>query len=74
MRRSLKTAREVCRAAYGSERITPKFWADYFETLAEDDFIAGRTPRGKGHENWKADFEYVTRAEVIAKAFERAVA
>jgi uncharacterized protein YdaU (DUF1376 family) len=74
IRRSLRTIREVCRAAYGSERIEPRFWADYFATQAADDFIAGRTPRGKGHEGWRPDFEYLTRPDVIAKAFERAAA
>lgn len=74
VRRSLKTVREVCLTAYGSERIEPVFWADYFAAQAEDDFIAGRTPRGKGHESWRPDFEYVTRPDVIAKAFERASA
>ena len=39
-----------------------------------DDFIAGRTGRPKEHANWRPDFEYVTRPEVIAKAFERAAA
>lgn len=74
VRRSLQTIREVCRVAYGSERITAQFWADYFGTQAADDFIAGRTPRGKGHENWRPDFEFLTRPDVIAKAFERAAA
>jgi hypothetical protein len=74
VRRSLKTIREVCRAAYGSEIIVPEFWADYFAALAADDFIAGRTGRPKEHANWRPDFEYVTRPEVIAKAFERAAA
>ena len=74
IRRSLRTIREVCRVAYGTERIEPRFWADYFATQADDDFIAGRSPRGKGHENWRPDFEYLTRPDVIAKAFERAAA
>lgn len=74
VRRSIKTIREVCRAAYGSEVIVPEFWADYFAALAADDFIAGRTGRPKEHANWRPDFEYVTRPEVIAKAFERAAA
>lgn len=74
VRRSLKTVREVCREAYGSDRIEPQFWDDYFTAQAADDFIAGRSPRGKGHENWRPDFDYLTRPEVIAKAFERAAA
>jgi hypothetical protein len=72
VRRSLKTIREVCRVAYGAERIEPQFWSDYFAAQAADDFIAGRTGRTKDHANWRPDFEYLTRPDVIAKAFERA--
>ena len=74
VRRSLRTIREVCRAAYGSERIEPRFWADYFATQAADDFIAGRTGRTGSHANWRPDFEYLLRPDVIAKAFERSAA
>lgn len=74
VRRSLKTIREICRVAYGAERIEPQFWADYFAAQAADDFIAGRTGRTKDHANWRPDFEYLTRPDVIAKAFERAAA
>lgn len=74
VRRSLRTIREVCRAAYGSDRIEPRFWADYFATQAADDFIAGRSGRTGPHANWRPDFEYLTRPDVIAKAFERAAA
>jgi hypothetical protein len=72
VRRSLKTIREVCRAAYGSERIEPAFWTDYFTTQAADDFIAGRSGRTGAHANWRPDFDYLTRPDVIQKAFERA--
>lgn len=74
VRRSLKTIREVCKAAYGSERIEARFWTDYFTTQAADDFIAGRTGRTKEHANWRPDFEYLLRPDVIAKAFERSAA
>jgi hypothetical protein len=74
VRRSLKTIREVCREAYGVERVEPQFWSDYFTTQAASDFIAGRTGRTGAHANWKPDFEYLTRPDVIAKAFERAAA
>lgn len=74
VRRSLKTIREICRVAYGAERIEPQFWSDYFAAQAADDFIAGRTGRTKDHANWRPDFEYLTRPDVIAKAFERAAA
>ena len=36
----------------------------YFESCAADPFING-TNRSKGHENWKASFEYLLRPEVM---------
>ncbi|MFC4729507.1 YdaU family protein [Coralloluteibacterium thermophilus] len=71
--RCLPTARAICQAQYGSERITADFWADYFATAARDDFHAGRLPGGRGHENWKPDFEFLLREDVMAKLFDRAM-
>lgn len=70
----LPTARAMCLALYGSERITPKFWAEYFAEVATDDWHSGRTCGGPGHENWKPDFEYLLREGVMAKLFDRAMA
>lgn len=72
VRRCIKVARDACKAIYGSDTITPEFWADYFRVQAADDFIAGRTARSKEHANWRPDFEYLTRPDVITRAFERA--
>ena len=74
VRRSLAAIRDVCRDAYGSERIEARFWDDYFATQAANDFIAGRTGRTGSHSNWKPDFEYLTRPGVIEKAYERETA
>ena len=69
----LPTARAMCQKLYGAERVTPQFWADYFEEVATDDFHAGRKPGGPGHESWKPDFEYLLRENVMAKLFDRAM-
>ncbi len=45
------------RAETGDEALT---WIrGYFERAAENDFIAGRTPPGQGHEGWRAGFDYL---------------
>ena len=72
VRRCIKVARDACKAIYGSDTITTEFWADYFRVQAADDFIAGRTARSKEHANWRPDFEYLTRPDVITRAFEKA--
>lgn len=69
----LPTARLMCKTLFGNERVTPKFWQDYFDEVALDDFHAGRQPGGPGHENWKPDFEFLLRENVMAKLFDRAM-
>lgn len=71
--KALPTVRQLCMRLFDSEKVTPKFWALYFETAADDDFHAGRLPGGPGHENWKPDFEYLLRETVIAKLADRAL-
>lgn len=71
--KALPTARLMCRNLYGDERITATFWEAYFTSASEDDFHAGRKAGGPGHENWKPDFEYLLRENVMAKLFDRAM-
>ncbi|CAD1792680.1 hypothetical protein [Xanthomonas arboricola] len=71
--KALPTVRAICRQLYGDERVTPEFWTALFETAADDEFHSGRKPGGAGHENWKPDFEYLLRENVIAKLFDRAM-
>lgn len=71
--KALPTVRQLCQRLFGNERVTPQFWALYFETAADDDFHAGRQPGGPGHENWQPDFEYLLREAVIAKLADRAL-
>lgn len=71
--KSLPTVRAMCRNLYGSERIPPEFWAEYFGEVATDPWHSGRIRGGPGHENWKPDFEYLLREGVMAKLFDRAM-
>lgn len=73
VKRCLTVAKAICAAMYGSERIDRQFWVDYWTAVDADDFHAGRLPGGKGHENWTPDFEFLTRPDVMAKLFDRAV-
>ena len=73
VKRCLKTASEICQDLYGDSRITPEFWAAYFESAAADDFSSGRGPYTGDHKDWRPDFEYLTRKTTILKLFERAV-
>jgi hypothetical protein len=70
--KALPTARLICAQLYGNERITPRFWEDYFTEASLDDFHAGRKKGGPGHEGWKPDLEFLLREEVMAKLFDRA--
>lgn len=71
--KSLPTARAMCRTLYGNERVTAEFWVAYFEEVEKDDWHSGRSTGGPGHENWKPDFEYLLRENVMAKLFDRAM-
>lgn len=70
--RCLSVAREICIESYGGPTVTPEFWADYFLAVHEDDFYSGRQGGGKGHENWKPDFELLTRRKTMLKIYDRA--
>lgn len=69
--KALPTARQVCKQLYGSEKVTPQFWRVFFEEVEKDDFCAGRGPYGGQHANWRPDFEYLLREEVMARIIDR---
>ena len=71
--KSLPTARQICLHLFGNERVTPKFWEDYFTEAAGDDFHSGRGPYRGEHANWKPDFEFLLRETTMAKLFDRAM-
>lgn len=73
VKRCLKTASEICQELYGDSRITPEFWKAYFESASESDFHSGKGPYRGEHENWRPDFDYLTKKNTMLKLFDRAV-
>ena len=43
----------------------------YFARAAQNDFVTGRSPRGKGHENWEANIDFLMQENGIAMVIER---
>lgn len=46
--------------------------ADYFAECAADPFRNGAGPYAPPHENWRPDFEFLTRPAEMLKVFDRA--
>lgn len=68
--RCIRTAQDISNSTTGSTVLTPDFWTGYWAAVDGDDFRAGRTAPGDGHKNWKPDFEYLTREDVMLKVFD----
>ena len=73
VKRTVKLAAMACERLYGSPTVTPEFWVQYFEEVGRDDFKSGRGPYVNGHANWRPDFEYLTRPEVVEKVIDDAL-
>ena len=73
VKRTVKLAAMACERLYGSPTVTPEFWIQYFEEVGKDDFKSGRGPYVNGHANWRPDFEYLTRPEVVEKVIDDAL-
>lgn len=69
--RCLRTARAISLESYGSQHVPAQFWVDYWAAVHEDDFHAGRSRGGPGHENWVPDFEFLTREATMLKVYDR---
>ena len=67
--------KQLIRAAWQASktRRALKFWKAYFEECAEDDFLNGTGPYGKGHENWRPSFDYLLKNDVVTRVYERAM-
>lgn len=70
--RATEAARPFSQSAYGTHLVGEKFWQDYWLAVDADDFASGRQGGGKGHENWRPDFDYLIRPDVMARVLERA--
>jgi hypothetical protein len=47
------------------------FWRAYFAECNDDPFLNGTGPYREPHANWRPDFDYLLRSDVIAKVYER---
>jgi hypothetical protein len=49
------------------------FWKAYFAECQENKFLNGTGPYGKGHEDWRPDFDYLMRPDVVTRVYEKAM-
>ena len=45
-------------------------WMDALKRAEASDFLTGRSDRGQGHENWRADFDFLHRKKPFRKLLE----
>lgn len=55
------------------QRQSIEFWQALFDEYADDPFTNGRGPYRNGHENWRPDFDYLLKADVVTKTYEKAM-
>lgn len=67
--------RSLIRSAWTASKARQdlRFWTAYFGVCSEDDFLAGRGPYREPHENWRPNFDYLLRADVVTRVFEKAM-
>lgn len=73
VKRCLGVARAICERTLGAPTITAEFWRDYFAECKRDPFKNGEGPYTGSHANWRPDFEYLTRKDVMTTLFDRAM-
>lgn len=74
--RELTTKRKtLIRSAWAAspQRRSVPFWEAYFAECQDDDFLNGTGPYREPHVNWRPTFDYLLRADVVTKVFERAM-
>ena len=55
------------------QRRTMEFWNAYLEECAGDNFLNGTGPYKNGHENWRPDFDFLLKPDVVTRTFEKAM-
>jgi hypothetical protein len=67
--------RTLIRSAWQAapERRSLDFWEALAAEYESNDFTNGTGPYLNGHENWRPDFDYLMRAGVVTRTFERAM-
>lgn len=61
------------RTAWTGRRRSLAFWQAYFAECQRDNFLNGTGPYRNGHENWRPDFDYLIREDVVVRTYERAI-
>lgn len=56
-----------------ASRQSVEFWTALFEEYADDAFLNGTGPYIAPHQNWRPDFDYLLKAKVVTKVYERAM-
>lgn len=67
--------RSLIRSAWQAspDRRSLDFWNAYWAECAADDFLNGTGPYHEPHANWRPGFDYLLRADVVTRTFERAM-
>jgi hypothetical protein len=67
--------RTLIRAAWQAspKRRTRTFWTAFFAECQDDAFLNGTGPYSADHPNWRPTFDYLLRADVVTRVFERAM-
>ena len=47
--------------------------AKYFGRARDNDFVMGRLRPGKGHENWRADFDFLLSTNGLKQVIEKTI-
>lgn len=72
--RDLTTKRRTkIKTVWTGRRKSVEFWLAYFEECQRDPFLSGEGPYKNGHENWRPDFDYLIREDVVVRTYERAI-
>ena len=72
VKRCIALARQIAAEKYKTSRIPDVLWEDYFAECARDPFRNGTGPYAPPHENWRPDFEFLTRPAEMLKVFDKA--
>lgn len=67
--------RSLIRSAWQAspDRRSLDFWAAYWAECQADEFLNGTGPYREPHANWRPNFDYLLRADVVTRTFERAM-
>lgn len=71
VKRCLPVARQICEKL--GQPLDGVFWENYFAECDRDPFKRGDGPYTGTHANWRPDFEYLTRKDVMTVVFDKAM-